>query len=252
MKPDWDNPLPYDRRSRRHLGAHGLITGAAIILVGVLLLLNNLGILQIGDFWRLWPLFLIVPGLGKMFGGYSPRRVWAGGLMVLIGVLFLLDNLHIVHANPGLIIPIVLIGIGILFLIRSVAPGGGFSSIRAPRVGVTSESSLGIWAVFSGVKRRIDSPAFTGGEILAVFGGVNLDLRSADIQADEAVIEANATFGGIEIRVPDTWSVNTRGLGLFGGYQDQTSHPPAVSGGQPAKRLIVTGYAVFGGVEIRN
>jgi predicted membrane protein len=254
MRHDWDNPPPYNRRQygRRRSGAHGLVTGAAIILVGVLMLLNNLGILEIHDIWRLWPLILIGLGISKLIEGAGPMRgIWAGTVMIVVGVLFLLDNFHIVPIRPGLIVPIILIALGLMFLIRSFGPRS-LCSPAAPVTGISLESSLDVWAVFSAVKRRIESQSFTGGEILAVFGGVNIDLRRAAIQGDQAVIEANATFGGIELRVPDTWAVSVRGMGLFGGYQDETAQPPSNPGAEPAKRLIVAGRAVFGGVEIRN
>ena len=38
-------------------------------------------------------------------------------------------------------------------------------------------------------------------------------------------------------------------VAVFGGYEDKTSHP---RGPEPAKRLIVRGSAVFGGVEVKN
>jgi hypothetical protein len=40
-----------------------------------------------------------------------------------------------------------------------------------------------------------------------------------------------------------------RGAGVFGGYSDQTIHPPITS---ETKRLIVKGGAVFGGVTFKN
>jgi hypothetical protein len=39
------------------------------------------------------------------------------------------------------------------------------------------------------------------------------------------------------------------GVGIFGGYSDKTIHPPS---DPPAKKLIIRGVAVFGGMEIKN
>jgi len=89
--------------------------------------------------------------------------------------------------------------------------------------------------------------------MLAVFGGIEVDLRRASISPAraEVVIDANATFGGIEIKVPETWLVICRGFGLFGGYEDKTI-PPKPQEGAAVPRLVITGYAVFGGVSVRN
>jgi hypothetical protein len=39
------------------------------------------------------------------------------------------------------------------------------------------------------------------------------------------------------------------GTGVFGGYSDETIHPPMTP---ETKRLIVKGGAVFGGVVVKN
>jgi hypothetical protein len=88
--------------------------------------------------------------------------------------------------------------------------------------------------------------------MIAVFGGIEVDLREANISpGKEVVVDANATFGGIELRVPYSWEVVTRGMGIFGGYEDKTV-PPRPTEGVTPPRLLVTGYAVFGGVSIQN
>ena len=71
------------------------------------------------------------------------------------------------------------------------------------------------------------------------------------MKGDEAYVEANAVFGGIEIRVPESWQVIPRGAGVFGAFTDETSAPEA-NASAPVKRLIVKGAAVFGGVIITN
>lgn len=108
-----------------------------------------------------------------------------------------------------------------------------------------------LYAVFGGVKRRIEATAFTGGEILAMFGGVEIDLRGSTMQAGQAVIEINAIFGGVEMTVPDTWIVDSRMISLFAGVEDRTISNRAALAGE-APRLIITGYSMFAGVTIRN
>ena len=73
------------------------------------------------------------------------------------------------------------------------------------------------------------------------FGGFELDLRQADIEGAEAVIEVNALFGGGEIKVPETWHVVVSGMGIFGGYLIAIFyfHLPPLSYFQPMKVHIV-------------
>jgi hypothetical protein len=83
-----------------------------------------------------------------------------------------------------------------------------------------------------------------------MFGGFELDLSQADIAGDQAVIDSTVLFGGGEIRVPRTWTVIVKGIGIFGGYSDETTQETVP--GVPSKTLIVKGLAVFGGVGIKN
>jgi hypothetical protein len=64
------------------------------------------------------------------------------------------------------------------------------------------------------------------------------------------VIHLDAVFGAVEIRVPNTWVVVSRGAAVFGEYSDRTVHGQPPSPG--AKRLVVKGGAVFGSVVIKN
>lgn len=105
--------------------------------------------------------------------------------------------------------------------------------------------------ILSHVERHITSRNFKSGTLSAILGGFEIDLSHADIEGDEAVIYADAIFGGGEIRIPDTWHVIIEGNALFGSFMDETrQRPPAA--GVPAKRLIIRGTAVFGGVSIEN
>ena len=77
-------------------------------------------------------------------------------------------------------------------------------------------------------------------------GGCELDLRECSIKND-AVIQVFVAMGGVSIRVPPDWLVVLQGNPILGGFDEQTASPP-----NSAKRLIVKGYAIMGGVEIRN
>jgi hypothetical protein len=104
-------------------------------------------------------------------------------------------------------------------------------------------------AVFSGVERRVSTLDFHSAQCTAVFGGCKIDLRDAQIQGREAVVDAYAVFGGVEIRVPEDWEVVNRGMGIFGGMSDHRRRPEV---GPNTKTLILNGAAIFGGVDVKN
>jgi Domain of unknown function (DUF5668)/Cell wall-active antibiotics response 4TMS YvqF len=125
----------------------------------------------------------------------------------------------------------------------------------------STEPRLNDVNIFWGGRRRIVSKTFTGGEIVTIFGGFDLDLREADIQGDTAQIEVVTIFGGGDIRVPTNWNVVLETVGIFGGCGDRTLHPdqpnraaaaPSNPSSPPIKTIIIKGVAIFGGVNIKN
>jgi hypothetical protein len=108
-------------------------------------------------------------------------------------------------------------------------------------------STITALAVMGGVQRSSNAASFKGGELTAIMGGCEVDLRKASIER-EAVIDVFALWGGIEIRVPEDWTVIGKVVPLLGAYEDK-SRPPDDGG---LKRLIVRGAVVMGGVEVKN
>jgi hypothetical protein len=236
------------RRPWRRSPTGGLVFGILIIAVGTIMLLDNLGIVRARDFWDYAPLLLVAIGLTKIVQGQGrPAGLLFGGLLSVAGILWFLENIDVLRFDSRLIWPVIVIGFGVAHLVRAL------DRQRDPDTGLespTSQSEVNMWAVFGGSKRVIDSQDFRSGDMFAVFGGVDADFRPARI-ADTASIDANAVFGGVEIKVPLSWNVELRGSGIFGGYEDKTVHP-ANDASMPAPKVVVTGFAVFGGVSVSN
>jgi hypothetical protein len=226
----------------------GYVFGIIVIAVGTVMLLENLGIMRARDFWDYAPLILVAFGIGKLAESRSrPADLLLGGLFTCAGTLWFLQNLGVLQFDARLIWPVLIIGFGVVSLIRAMERQRFRATGGTPAL---SEAQVHMFAVFGGSRRVIDAPDFRGGDLFAMFGGIDLDLRPAGLVSG-AAIDANAIFGGVEIRVPLNWAVEIRGTGIFGGYEDKTIHPtpdPLV----PAPKLIVTGAAVFGGVSVSN
>jgi hypothetical protein len=231
----------------------GIVVGVLIIAAGVLLFLDNIGLLRFHNIWEFWPVGLIALGVAKLLDcrGIS-GRAWAS-LWILFGTALLLCNLRMLRLDWDVIWPLGIVGVGVMMLVNALERRSLPAVKSAPLSGISSsETTFNAWATFGAIKRRIETQNFQGGEAVAVFGGVELDLRRAVMApgVKEVVIDANATFGGIEIRAPEAWLVVTQGLGIFGGYEDKTVPPRTPEGDPP--RLVIKGYAVFGGVTVRN
>lgn len=234
------------------------MAGGVIITVGVVFLLDNLGIIHFNDIWQYWPAILIIFGLVRITEAHGSAAIIWGGAVAGIGALLLADNLNLITFNWNLVWPILLIAWGLIILFKPwhwrgapvIDPGPSAASAAPSAVG-SDPSTISLVTIFGGGRRQVDSQDFRGGEITATFGGAELDLRNAAIAAERAIIDVTAMFGGVEIRVPGTWTVEARGIGIFGGFGDET-RPPKPGEVTREQRLIVTGTAVFGGVAIKN
>ena len=111
---------------------------------------------------------------------------------------------------------------------------------------VQGQSAFSHTAFLSGVERTYSSSNFRKGEAEAFMGGVEIDLRDAMIEGDEARLEITAIMGGIKIRVPRTWIVVNRVVPVLGGVKDETRSRDG------NKRLVIEGTVLMGGLEIEN
>jgi predicted membrane protein len=225
----------------------GLIPGAVILAIGAIFLLNNLGIVNAGHFWQFWPLFLIFSGLVKIAD--PTRRFW-GAMLLGFGVLLQVNQLGLIHFSWGALWPLVLIAAGSMAMWSALQARKLTESLNTENG--DPRTTLNENAIFGNVEKRLNGKDFRGGQLQALFGGIEIDLRDAEIAENEAVLHANAIFGGIELRVPETWYVAARGQCVFGGFTDSTRYTGPGDPDKPKKTLIVQGMAVFGGVEIRN
>ena len=108
-------------------------------------------------------------------------------------------------------------------------------------------SSMSVVAIMAGVMRGNNSSNFRRADLLAFMGGCEIDLRKAAING-EAVIDIFCMWGGIEIRVPEDWTVVSHLVPIMGGVEDKTRPPQAAT----SHRLTLRGMALMGGVEIKN
>ena len=224
---------------------HRLIPAIIVIGIGVLFLLNNLNILYVSDWARYWPVIPIAIGLVKLVDANTPSGHVAGAIFVGVGAILLGQTLGYLNVRLHDLWPLILIGAGLMMLFNRDSWHG---ISRGPRLYVHGRMREA--AVFGGGKRNINTQDFTGGHIDAVFSGYQIDLRGANMAADSATLKIGAVFAGIEIRIPETWSVVIEGDGVFGTLTDKTVQPNPQTPG--LKRLFVRGAAVFGSVEVKN
>ncbi len=227
-------------------GAVRLVFGILVIVVGLLFTLDNFGLVSARFLLRLWPLALVAVGLTKVFQRRGFWNGFWGWVLALAGTLLLLDKLDILRFPVWKLAPLVLVALGI----RLVQKAGG-RTFPDRTIESRTAATLDETAIFGGWDRSITTNEFLGGEINALFGGFELDLTNCRIPDDQVSVTVFIAFGGGDIRVPRDWAVDVKAFAIFGGTDDKSAHPP-LDGDVPPKRLVIDGFVVFGGLDIKN
>jgi predicted membrane protein len=230
------NPSP----SNLIRSAPRLIAGLGILALGIVWTLDNLDIVNSRRITEWWPLILIAIGLVRFFDPYKGKV--ASVIFIVVGTLILLNNLA-VPVNINVVIPLAIAAVGGKLV---------WDALRRKSMptysGSDPGSMLSAFALWSGVKRQVTSQEFRGGDATAIMGGVELDLRKANVRdGEQAIIDAFALWGGVEITVPENWRIVSKVMPLLGGYEDKTAPRDAVG---PV--LIVQGSAIMGAVVVKN
>jgi predicted membrane protein len=231
------------RASRRSMPGQ-VVMGIATIAFGLLFLLDNLDILDFHRAFSFWPTVFILIGAFKLWDTQTPNGRAFGVIMIAVGMTMLLNRLGYIHFNIRDMWPLILIAIGAVIVYRAIA---GRRQLDQPQpVDPEADNIIDVTAILGGFSRRITTQHFRGGEVTAFMGGAELDMREASFEG-EAVINVFAAMGGITIRVPTDWSVVLDGTPVMGGFEEKTLMAKDTN-----KRLVIKGYAVMGGVEVRN
>jgi predicted membrane protein len=218
-----------------------VIPAVVLIALGVIFLLTENHIVEARDIWRFWPLLVVIGGVAKIYA-HRRARAFEGWVLIAVGLLLQIASLGLIHIATHLLWPLILIGLGVILLWRTLFQSDEPSVYRASH---EAEN----FTMFGGADLSMSGQEFQGTAITVMFGGYNLDLRKSVMKGDKAVVEATAVAGGIELRVPTSWNVVMQGAPIFGGYNDETQHPEPASN---PPQLIVKGAVIFGGLSVKN
>ena len=134
-------------------------------------------------------------------------------------------------------------------LVVGVYAGVAASAALLKRVlrsrGDATSDEIALVAIFDGVQLESRAAAFRGGSMLAWLGGIEVDLREAQL-APDARLSLTALLGGIAVRIPEEWRVESSVRTLAGGVDVK-----ALGADDPgAPTLRIDGLAVLGGIAV--
>jgi len=240
----------------------GLWPGFLLVCLGAGLLARELGLLpahvRVLDFW---PLFIVLIGVSVLVNLWGVVSALFAIAFIGLGAALLAGNLGFMTASVTRLWPalLVLLGLWALFRGRSAPESDGTDprsydeppspDLDGEPLALTEQDRLIRQYTCAGAQLRIESQAWKGGLIGVTAGGVELDLRQAELAPEGAVLALRVLMGGVDIRVPDTWQVQLDVTPLFGGADDMTR---SAQGNSAAPKLRIVGNVTLGGVSVQN
>ena len=218
-----------------------LIWGTILIVIGIIIALNSLGLAHINIFFDgWWTLFIIIPSLADIIK--RPTKTENYGWLAFGLVLLLCAQGILKFELIGkLIFPAILIFIGLNILFKDKVGKKVKEKIKT----LNEEGLEEYYATFSGQEINKAGEEFKGANLNAIFGGIDLNLQEAKIEKD-ILINATAVFGGIDIKVPANVNVKMQSTSIFGGADNkitkQTENLPTI---------YVKAFCLFGGADIK-
>ncbi|MGA2363034.1 MAG: DUF5668 domain-containing protein [Candidatus Aminicenantales bacterium] len=218
--------------------------GLVFIIIGVLVLLDQMGRVDIGYIIsRYWPAIFILIGVSILIAN-DFKNTGAGLFFILFGAFFLLMEMRIFDRTVWHYFwPLVIIAVGIWILIK---PARAVDKKKIPEL---TADELRISQVFSGTSRRVESPSFKGGSAEVVFGSAEIDLSGAGLEGGKATLSLSVVFGSIELRVRPEWQVVVEGNPVLGSI-DQKRNQPADADKKGV--LLIAASVVIGSIHIKD
>ena len=234
----------------------GKWTGIFILLIGVAALLKA-SLTDFPDWIFSWQMLLIA--MGFFIGVRHNFRGVAWFILILIGGIFLLNDIYPELTFRRYMWPMALIVVGLFIISRprnrwkwnssEKKTDGSSDSVFGGGTDFSKEDFVDNTSIFGGAKKIVISKNFKGGDLVNIFGGTELDLSQADFTGT-AVIELTTIFGGTKLLVPSNWSVKSEAVTIFGGIEDKRRMQTVTEASE--KTLLIRGTVIFGGIDIKS
>ena len=226
-----------------------IVWGIAIIALGIIFGGNALGLFTLNIFFEgWWTLFIIIPSIISLIT--EKEKLSSLGFLA-VGIILLLAarNIFSYEIAWKTILAVFLIIIGLAIIIKGVFRNKNDQEAakkieEAEKDNKTMDSQM---AIFSGSDRVYNDEIFSGSNLAAVFGGVNLNLKNAKFTKD-TVIKAFCLFGGIDIIVPKDVKVKIKSGFIFGGFNDERKDISE----KGKYTIYIDAAGGFGGINIKD
>lgn len=218
-----------------------LVIGFVIIALGIVFLLQTLGLADFSSLTAWIPSLIVLLGVWVLIS--SRFTNWGGALILIVfGGIAQLAALDVVSwSNVWRLWPLALVIIGLSIVVNRAR---GHDSVLPEE-----NNAVKLFALFSGSSTRSTAQEFAGGEITALFGGVELDIGDVQVADPPAVLHVFAMFGAAEIKASPDMLIHSQVTPIFGGFEDKRRQRKALPG--ESAEILIKGTVLFGGIEIK-
>lgn len=260
----------YFKRGRKNNNPEKIGFSILIVLVGVVLLLSNIGIIpaEYKSILLSWQALVIVIGIWSLV----KRNYFAGVLLVVVGGFFLYPKIcnlfpayfTCINIDIKTYWPVLLILFGILLIVRKPSAHHRHKEWKDKfhkhkNKSVCMERDVQDQGgsdyiekniMFGSAEQIVLSSNFRGGEGNVMFGELIIDLRKSELAEGDNMLELNVMFGNIVVYVPVSWYIEVQSSTVLGSFDDKRN---AIDSPQESvSRLLIKGSSMFGNGEIRN
>lgn len=223
-----------------------LVMGITIMAVGIVLLLDTIGVRDAASLMKYWPALIVLFGASLVAQAFKPA-----------------DAAAVKRGSGG--VPCFFLFLLVVAMFSSFGiPSNAWTSVSGPRVTTT-----GIMGKSESTNVRAD---VRSGRVAVLMGRSSLDLRQVKLApGEEVVVDVFVTMGRATVRIPDDWVVDASALPVMGSVDEerftpitseeivakeneevQAELPETRPPTGPAPRLKLRGFVMMGKVEITS
>lgn len=133
------------------------------------------------------------------------------------------------------------------FILLALGAATAAKFLLESNAGPTTEE-IDLVSIFDGRNLKSEASPFYGGKVLAMFGGVVLDLRDATPAPTGIYLDMTVCMGGVNLVVPEGWRVRCDASMIMAGWSDVTRTTAA----EDVPTVFITGTFFMAGLQATN
>lgn len=218
--------------------------GLFFIISAVLIILNQFDLLPSINIFKLMITLLLIPVIL-----YSIKiRCFSTAIFSLAIICIMFDEvLGIENLTPWPILGVALfLSIGLSFIFPHKHTDGSVHYEKNWQNEASEDSDENVNLAFGGISKYINSQNLKKVNVNCKFGGAKIFFDKAEIEGNEAIMNVDIDFCGIEMYVPKAWAVKKDVDFIIGGIDEKGLKGQSTGG----KVLTIKGRAKFAGITI--